>query len=121
MSDFLSFMKVAVLCGSTIFVCSLVLLAIPNSRLRLVGSELLKYVSAGALLLLMPSPVDFIPDVVPLLGWADDLGYLGGAWMAIASARNDRKQRKFEVACENAVLAREAGIDPAEFGVQEVG
>lgn len=117
MSDFFSFLRVAILCGSAVFAVAMTLLALPNSRLRLVGSECLKYAGAAALLVLAPSPVDFVPDVVPLLGWVDDLGYLFGAGLAVKSGLSDRRQRQFEVACENALLARAAGVDPSDFGV----
>ena len=32
------------------------------------------------------SPIDLIPDIVPLVGWLDDVGVLGWAWTAIGAA-----------------------------------
>src|SRR5262245_20451356 len=118
MAQFFSFLKVAVLAGTAFFTALLVLLSLPKSRLRSVGLELSKYAAAGACVALVPSPIDVLPDPVPVIRWVDDIGYIVGAVMAVRSALGDRKQRLFEVTCENARLAREAGIELAEFEVK---
>ncbi|MCB9386188.1 MAG: DUF1232 domain-containing protein [Bryobacterales bacterium] len=41
---------------------------------------------AAGLFLLTISPIDLIPDVVPVLGWMDDIGYIVGAIAAIRAA-----------------------------------
>ena len=94
MGEFFGFLKVAMGCGTLFFVVMLVLLALPQSRLRCVGLEMAKWFLAGMLLLLMPSPVDVIPDVVPVVGWLDDIGYLLGAIAAVRSALSEREKRK---------------------------
>lgn len=113
MSDFFSFLKVFVGCGTVFFVSMLVLLALPKSQLRSVGMEVMKYAFGAGLFLLMPSPVDVVPDVVPIVGLADDLAYFVGGVAAIKSGLKDRKQRAFEEQCENARLARMAYGDSA--------
>jgi len=39
--------------------------------------SLLKKVAIAAALLYIISPVDALPDVVPIVGWLDDMGVLG--------------------------------------------
>lgn len=111
MSDFFNFLSVFATCGTVFFVAMLVLLALPKSKLRSIALELMKYAFAAGLFLLLPSPVDVIPDVLPLVGWADDLAYLIGGVAAVKSGLKDRKQRAFEQECENARLARLAHFD----------
>ncbi|MBX3395549.1 MAG: DUF1232 domain-containing protein [Phycisphaerae bacterium] len=81
-------------CGALLFIVTLVLLALPQSRLRCVGLEITKWAMAIGLVLLCPSPIDVVPDVVPGIGWLDDVGYLVGAWYTARSALDERKKRK---------------------------
>lgn len=93
MAEFFSFLKVFMYCGTVFFVVMLVLLALPQSRLRCVGLELAKYATACGLVLLIGSPLDVLPDVIPGLGWCDDIGYLVGAIYAVKSGLGERKKR----------------------------
>lgn len=93
MSEFFSLLKVVAICGTVFFIATLVLLALPQSRLRSVGLEVTKWAMAAGLGLMIASPIDVVPDVVPVVGWADDLGYLVGAICAIRAAISERKQR----------------------------
>lgn len=55
--------------------------------------KLLKWLLAVAVLGYVLSPADLIPDVVPLVGWLDDIGaltLLGSA--LVASLRKERAQ-----------------------------
>lgn len=94
MPEFFCFLKVFVLCGAGIFIAMLVLLAMPQSRLRCVGLEMAKWTMAVGFLVLLPSPVDVIPDVLPVVGWADDVGYLLASVGAVKSALGERKKRR---------------------------
>jgi uncharacterized membrane protein YkvA (DUF1232 family) len=120
MTDLFAFLRIAVIAGCALFVVGLVLLALPQSKLRTVATETMKYVAAVFLVLLAISPIDILPDVIPVLGWADDVGYLGGAWLAVVSALGDRKQRRFMQECDNARMASEAGLTPTEDEQEEV-
>ncbi len=93
MTEFFSFLKVFVMCATVFFIATTVLLALPQSKLRSVGLELSRWALMCGLLLLIPSPVDVLPDVVPGLGWLDDIGYLAAAAFAGKSAWNERKRR----------------------------
>jgi uncharacterized membrane protein YkvA (DUF1232 family) len=67
-----------------------VLLAIPQTRLKSTLTECLAwfgFVGASGLVL---SPLDLIPDVIPVIGWADDAGYI---LLALAYAYIGWKQR----------------------------
>ncbi len=93
MAEFFSFLKVFVGCSTLLFLAMLILLALPQSKLRAVGLELTKYALAAGLFLLVPSPVDVVPDVVPGIGWLDDIGYLVAAIAAVRSGLGERKKR----------------------------
>lgn len=111
MADFFSFLKTFAVCGTVFFMTMLVLLSLPKSQLRSIGLQMLKYGLAAGLVILVPSPVDLLPDVVPGICHLDDIGYLIGAYAAVKSARKDGKQRAFEVECENARMAERAGVN----------
>jgi len=94
MVEFFGFMKMLVGSGTVLFIVMLVLLSLPQSKLRLVGLEMCKYAMCVAFVLMIPSPIDLLPDAVPLLGWLDDIGYIIGAVAAFKSAAADRERRK---------------------------
>ncbi|QDV90560.1 hypothetical protein RAS2_16400 [Phycisphaerae bacterium RAS2] len=93
MAEFFGFLKVFVMCGTVFFITMTVLLALPQSKLRSVGLEMSKWALVCGLLLMVPSPVDVLPDVVPGIGWLDDIGYILGAICAANSAMSERKRR----------------------------
>lgn len=118
MSDFFSFLKFTVAALSALFLAFMILLALPKSRLRSVALECAKYVVAGVLFILVPSPIDFLPDLVPGIGWVDDIGYVLGGVAAIKSARGDRRWRLAELdAARRAGSAPGGGCSPANGGV----
>ncbi|TWT45293.1 hypothetical protein RAS1_17150 [Phycisphaerae bacterium RAS1] len=114
MAEFFSFLKVFAICGTVFFVTVIALLAMPQSKLRSVGMEMTTWALAVGLFLLVPSPVDVLPDLVPGIGWLDDIGYLFGALCAVGSALEERKRRKVfgQIEFEQAV-AQERGESAA--------
>lgn len=94
MAEFFEFLKMLIACGTIVFLTMLILLALPQSKLRLVGLELTKWAMALGLLVMIPGPLDVLPDVLPPVTYIDDLGYLVAAIAAIKSARADGRKRK---------------------------
>lgn len=120
MAEFFEFLKVFVICGTVFFITMTVLLAMPQSKLRSVGLEMSKWALMCGLLLMVPSPIDVLPDVVPVAGWLDDFGYILGALGAAKSAVTERKRRtaleelEFEQAMaakRNAVMSSDSNDD----------
>ena len=70
-----SFLKVAIIGIFALIALVLVLLAIPQTRLKSTLTELLAWCGFLGASGLVASPVDLIPDFLPVIGWTDDLGY----------------------------------------------
>src|SRR5687767_6531362 len=71
MESFWEFAKIALIVGAALTAIVLILLALPGSRLRKAFSTLF-FAIAGVLGIYVVSPLDFIPDIIPLLGQSDD-------------------------------------------------
>jgi uncharacterized membrane protein YkvA (DUF1232 family) len=69
--EFWDIVKIAAILGAIFIVLVLILLAIPGSRLRKVFSAIY-FIVAALLGVYVVSPIDFIPDLIPLLGQSDD-------------------------------------------------
>ena len=72
MERFWEFAKLLLIVGAVLFGLILILLALPGSRLRKVFATVF-FAIAGLLGLYVISPLDFIPDIIPVLGQIDDL------------------------------------------------
>jgi uncharacterized membrane protein YkvA (DUF1232 family) len=69
--EFSDIAKIVAILVVIFIVLVLILLAIPGSRLRKVFSAIY-FVVAALLGVYVVSPIDFIPDLIPLLGQSDD-------------------------------------------------
>jgi uncharacterized membrane protein YkvA (DUF1232 family) len=72
MEHFWEFAKLLLIVGGVLLGLMLVLLAIPGSRLPRVFATIF-FAIAGLLGLYVISPLDLIPDIIPVLGQIDDL------------------------------------------------
>ena len=71
MESFWEYAKIALVIGVGLTVIVLILLILPGSRLRKAFSTLF-FAIAGLLGIYVVSPMDLIPDIIPLLGQSDD-------------------------------------------------
>jgi uncharacterized membrane protein YkvA (DUF1232 family) len=94
MEAFFSFLKVLVLCAFLLAALFLVLLALPYSKLRSVLLEIVGWTGGVAAAALVVSPVDAIPDVIPVAGQIDDILYLVVAIGAFWTAYQQNRQRR---------------------------
>jgi uncharacterized membrane protein YkvA (DUF1232 family) len=72
MERFWEFAKLLLIVGATLFGLILILLALPGSRLRKVMATVF-FTIAGLLGVYVISPLDLIPDIIPVLGQVDDV------------------------------------------------
>src|SRR5262245_43311629 len=93
MDSFFSFLKFVTGCVAFFWIAFAMLLALPQCRLRSIGLQIIKWLFAAGLMLLVASPIDVLPDVIPVLGWGDDLAYVVGAICAARSAMNEGRTR----------------------------
>ena len=73
MSGFLDLMKQFMWCGTLLLIAFGVLLAMPASRLREIVLPFVGWAVAALGIAYVASPLDFVPDFVPVLGQCDDL------------------------------------------------
>ena len=71
MESFWEYAKIALIISGVLALVVLILLILPGSRLRKLFSTLF-FAIAGVLGIYVVSPMDFIPDIIPLLGQSDD-------------------------------------------------
>ena len=91
MDAFFSFLKVIAIGGFVLIALVLVLLAIPQTRFKSTLTEFLAWLGFVGASGLVVSPLDLIPDVIPVIGWADDASYV---LLALACAYIGWKQRQ---------------------------
>ena len=91
MDAFFSFLTVIAIGGFALIALVLVLLAIPQTRFKSTLAEFLAWCGFLGASGMVVSPLDLIPDIIPVLGWADDAGYV---LVALACAYLGWKQRQ---------------------------
>lgn len=94
MDAFVGLLKLG--CGGIILlgVVFLVLLSLPKSRLRSVVLEIGGWFTTAGAAASVISPIDFIPDVVPVLGWGDDVMAIFVGIVAFLFALHERRTRQ---------------------------
>jgi Protein of unknown function (DUF1232) len=85
--------KVAFICMTVLLIALGVLLALPRSQLRSFLLGALGWGGIAANGALAVSPLDAIPDVIPILGQIDDFFYLAALALCALLVRRERRLR----------------------------
>ena len=83
-------------CGAIVLlgIAFLIMLSLPKSRLRSVVLEIGGWFTTAAATASVVSPVDLIPDFVPVLGWGDDVIAILVGIGAVLFALHERRMRQ---------------------------
>lgn len=89
---FLGLMKLGAVSATVLILAAMVLLSLPKSRLRAVVLKLAGYGIALFSAIYVVSPIDGIPDVIPVVGWIDDAGAIVGGIGGLLVARKAKHE-----------------------------
>lgn len=95
MTEIFSTIRLMAMIGGGLLLALLILLSLPHSRLKEIVLTVLGWAMTAASLVYVISPLDCLPDVIPVVGWADDVMALVVAVtsaMAAMNAGNGAKQ-----------------------------
>ena len=73
MTEIFSTIRLMAMIGGGLLFALLILLSLPHSRLKEIVQPIIGYTLAGLSVAYAISPLDGIPDVIPFVGWADDV------------------------------------------------
>jgi uncharacterized membrane protein YkvA (DUF1232 family) len=94
MDAFFQFLQALVIGFVVVVVVFLILMALPKSRLRDFIMEVLGWTTTATSAVSVISPLDPIPDFIPLAGQLDDVGMLAIGIVSALFAWRMRKHRK---------------------------
>lgn len=89
---FLGLLKLGAVLAAMLMLAFLVLLSLPKSRLRAVVMKLAGYGIALFSAVYVVSPLDGVPDVIPIVGWIDDAGALVAGIGGLIAARKAKRE-----------------------------
>ncbi len=89
----LNLLEHATTCVTVLVVAFMVALSLPQSRLRGFVLEIAGWLLTALCAAYVISPLDLVPDFIPIAGWIDDAGALGGGAVALLTALRARRDR----------------------------
>ena len=94
MTEIFATVRLLLSIGGILVLALLVLLAMPASRLCELVLPFVGWGGTALSALYIVSPIDVLPDVIPVIGWADDLVALCVAVASAMTAMNAGKERR---------------------------
>jgi len=86
MSSFFGMVNLLITCGTLLAISMMVLLSLPESRLRDVAIQIVGWLFAAFCAFVIASPLDIAPDFIPVIGMIDDVGAaVAGVSSAVAA------------------------------------
>ncbi|HEX6041654.1 YkvA family protein [Longimicrobium sp.] len=93
MEAFFGFLKIFFIGLFALVAVFMILLAMPQSQLRSFVLEVTGWGTAAASAVYVVSPLDLVPDLLPVLGWGDDLVAAVVAACSVVMALVMRRER----------------------------
>ncbi len=88
--------RTIIICGTLLLGGFMVLVAMPQSRMREVLMPIVGWAVAALSAVYVVSPIDVLPDFIPIAGWLDDGGAIvtgiTGAVMALKAQAESKKR-----------------------------
>ena len=106
---FFSFLTVIAIGVFALIALVLVLLAIPQTKFKRALTEVLAWLGFVGTSGMVISPLDLIPDVIPVVGWADDAGYV---LVALVCAYIGWKQRQYRLTTDPVIDMQRRQVSP---------
>lgn len=94
MEAFFDFLKIFFIGLFAVLTVFMILLALPKSKLRSIVLEFLGWGTTAVSAVSVVSPIDLIPDFIPVLGQLDDIGMIILGICSAILAHRMGKQRK---------------------------
>jgi uncharacterized membrane protein YkvA (DUF1232 family) len=95
MTEIFSTIRLMAILGGGLLLALLVLLSLPQSKLKEIVLPFVGWAIAALSVAYIVSPLDVLPDFIPVVGWADDLAALAVGIASALSAMNAGKKQLY--------------------------